>query len=125
MQGRTGDTCSHRRALRAGIASPGLPNAAPHGGGRVRRGTLSERPQAWRRTEPGSNHIACFGIWRPGSRRQAVRTNRFGITRWHMPHRKRAFAMRRPDGEAMQEETAPGQVCRDGATLSRFGALTV
>ncbi|MEI9992880.1 MAG: hypothetical protein WDM86_22995 [Rhizomicrobium sp.] len=34
----------------------------------------------------GTNPIACFGIWRRGTRRQAERLNRSGITRWHMPH---------------------------------------
>ncbi len=35
----------------------------------------------------GNNHIACFGIWRRGTRRQAERSNRSGLTRWHMPYR--------------------------------------
>jgi hypothetical protein len=41
----------------------------------------------WRRTEMGTNHIACFGVWRRGTRRQAERPNRANTTRWHMPHR--------------------------------------
>jgi hypothetical protein len=36
----------------------------------------------------GTNHIACFGVWRRGTRRQADRPNRTGTTRWHMPCRK-------------------------------------
>jgi hypothetical protein len=45
---------------------------------------------AWRRIEMGTNHIACFGVWRRGSRRQAARVNRTNSTRWHMPHQSDA-----------------------------------
>lgn len=49
------------------------------------------RPEAqadsWRRIEMGTNHIACFGVWRRGTRRLAERRNRTNTTRWHMPHR--------------------------------------
>jgi hypothetical protein len=45
---------------------------------------------AWRCTELGTNHIACFGVWRPGVRRLAERTNRSGTTRWHKPYRRSA-----------------------------------
>jgi hypothetical protein len=41
----------------------------------------------WRRTEMGTNHISCFGVWRRGARRKVLRKNRSGMTRWHMPHR--------------------------------------
>ncbi|HEY0303049.1 MAG TPA: hypothetical protein VGC36_17005 [Rhizomicrobium sp.] len=52
----------------------------------MRRGRKAAQGAVWRRTEMGSNHIACFGVWRRGTRRQAVRTDRSGTTRWHMPH---------------------------------------
>jgi hypothetical protein len=54
---------------------------------RTRRGALTAPRAAWRRTELGTNHIACFGVWRRGTRRQAERRNRAGTTRWQMPHR--------------------------------------
>ncbi len=78
------------RSLRAGL-SPRLRIAGdgqPRGGlYRRRRGSLTAPPATWRRCEMGTNHIACFGIWRRGTRRQAERRNRAGLTRWHMPHR--------------------------------------
>ncbi len=44
-------------------------------------------PSVWRRCELGTNHIACYGIWRKGRRRDAARANRAGETRWHRPYR--------------------------------------
>jgi len=44
----------------------------------------------WRRCEMGTNHIACFGIWRRGTRRQPRRPNRTGATRWHKPYKSQA-----------------------------------
>ncbi|MEJ1970056.1 MAG: hypothetical protein WDN03_15705 [Rhizomicrobium sp.] len=44
----------------------------------------------WRRIEMGTNPIACFGIWRRGTRRQAERVNRARTTRWRLPHRSGA-----------------------------------
>lgn len=52
-----------------------------------RRLRLEAQADAWRRIEMGTNHIACFGVWRRGTRRQAERVNRSNSTRWHMPHR--------------------------------------
>jgi hypothetical protein len=56
----------------------------------ARRLRSGSRREAWRRTEMGTNHIACFGVWRRGTRRQAAQVNRTGMTRWHMPHRQDA-----------------------------------
>jgi hypothetical protein len=58
--------------------------------GNARRLRSESNANEWRRTEMGTNHIACFGIWRRGTRRQAERMNRSGITRWHKPHRQGA-----------------------------------
>ncbi len=52
-----------------------------------RRLRADSQTDSWRRTEMGTNHIACFGVWRRGARRQAERLNRTNTTRWHMPHR--------------------------------------
>ena len=77
------------RSLRAGVAARALVSAATRKRGGVQR-TLRGREAApiavWRRCEMGTNHIACFGVWRRGTRRQAMRLNRSGTTRWHMPH---------------------------------------
>jgi hypothetical protein len=35
----------------------------------------------------GTNHIACYGVWRKSRRRDAPRANRAGDTRWHRPYR--------------------------------------
>jgi hypothetical protein len=56
-------------------------------GSHRRRGHLLSEQATWRRMELGTNHIACFGVWRRGARRQAERLNRTGQTRWHMPHK--------------------------------------
>jgi len=57
------------------------------GADRLRRGAQASLPDVWRKTELGTNHIASFGVWRRGERRQAERANRSGSTRWHMPHK--------------------------------------
>jgi hypothetical protein len=81
------------RGLRAGVSVRRAASAEQprHGGrSRTRRGSLTALPEEWRRCDMGTNHIACFGVWRRGTRRQADRLNRSGITRWHMPHRRGA-----------------------------------
>lgn len=86
MQEPAEELFSPRRALRTGIR--GLIPADQRkrsGSERTRRGTLTAPWSVWRRTEMGTNHIACFGVWRRGTRRQAERLNRTGTTRWHMP----------------------------------------
>jgi hypothetical protein len=50
-------------------------------------------PSAWRRCEMGTNHIACYGVWRKGRRRDAVRVNRGCETRWHRPYRLKAIVI--------------------------------
>jgi hypothetical protein len=85
-----GTSKSHAtRSLRAGVAvrETLLAEDRYRDGSRTRRGSLMAEGTVWRRTELGTNHIACFGVWRMGSRRQAERLNRAGQTRWHMPHR--------------------------------------
>ena len=37
----------------------------------------------------GTNHIACYGVWRVSRRRDAARANAKGDTRWHRPYRPR------------------------------------
>lgn len=54
---------------------------------RLRRGVINLAQSEWRRCQMGTNHIACFGVWRIGSRRQLSRVNRTGATRWHKPYR--------------------------------------
>ena len=79
------------RDRRAALASHlSAARASRRTAGRVRRGSASTIPDVWRKTELGTNHIACFGVWRRGTRRQAERSNRSGTTRWHMPHRSGA-----------------------------------
>ncbi len=73
-----------KRGLRAGLALPPA-QTRRDGAERTRRGSLTTEDAVWRRCEMGTNHIACFGIWRCGTRRQAERLNRAGLTRWHMP----------------------------------------
>jgi hypothetical protein len=53
----------------------------------ARRSRNTARVAVWRRMEQGTNHIAAFGVWRTGTRRQAALKTRAGTTRWHMPHR--------------------------------------
>ena len=78
------------RSLRAGVGARAFASADIRKRGGVQR-TYRGRKMAgavWRRCEMGTNHIACFGVWRRGSRRQADRRNRCGLTRWHMPHQR-------------------------------------
>ena len=83
------------RSLRAGVGARALAVADDRKQGgvqRTRRGGKTAAP-VWRRCETGTNHIACFGVWRRGTRRQAARFIRSGSTRWHMPHRSGAVAI--------------------------------
>jgi hypothetical protein len=76
------------RSLRAGVGARAFASADIRKRGGVQR-THRGRKMAgavWRRCEMGTNHIACFGVWRRGTRRQAMRSTRSGTTRWHMPH---------------------------------------
>jgi hypothetical protein len=78
------------RSLRAGVSARASANAGlkEHGGAaRTQRGRKPASGTVWRRCEMGTNHIACFGVWRRGTRRQVVRSGRPDMTRWHMPHR--------------------------------------
>ena len=88
MQDRKTREPAPKRSLRAGLASRHAASgqARRSGADRHRRGSLTTENAEWRRCETGTNQIACFGVWRRGTRRQAERTNRGGITRWHMPH---------------------------------------
>ena len=54
---------------------------------RRRRGYWMLLAAVWRRCAMGTNHISCFGIWRTGARRQALRVNRQGDARWNRPAR--------------------------------------
>jgi hypothetical protein len=65
---------------------------------RRRRGYWMLLATAWRRCAMGTNHISCFGIWRKGTRRQALRVNRHGDARWNRPARaaRRDIAFRQP-----------------------------
>lgn len=60
---------------------------------RTRRGKHNVVNAVWRRGVPGENKISCYGQWRPGTRREAVRVNRDGETRWHRPHRAHGAAI--------------------------------
>lgn len=75
------------RALRAGVASRPFAQARRRGVAHGRQRGRKAAHAVWRRMEMGTNHIACFGVWRRGTRRQALRRDRLGLTRWHMPHR--------------------------------------
>jgi len=88
MQDRKHREPAPKRSLRAGLALRHASAATRRSSGteRTRRGSLTTEDAVWRRCEMGTNHIACFGVWRRGTRRQAERLNRSGITRWHMPH---------------------------------------
>ena len=74
----------NQRSLRTAVR--GNADGVQGDGTRRRRGQLMAEAAEWRRTELGTNHIASFGVWRRGTRRQATRLNRSGVTRWHMPH---------------------------------------
>jgi hypothetical protein len=70
-----------RRAVfsqRRGGSTPGI---------RIRSDFLMLLAAAWRRCAMGTNHISCFGLWRRGTRRQALRVNRQGDARWNHPAR--------------------------------------
>jgi hypothetical protein len=89
MQDLSQPTFTAPRALRAGVAARSFAVADIRKRGAVqatRRGRKAALGPVWRRTEMGTNHIACFGVWRRGTRRQAARPERLGTTRWHMPH---------------------------------------
>ena len=87
MQDRKLRVPAPKRSLRAGLASRhASAKIRRSGADRTRRGGLMAEDSVWRRCEMGTNHIACFGIWRRGTRRQAERHNRAGLTRWHMPY---------------------------------------
>jgi hypothetical protein len=93
------------RSLRAGVAVRETVFAEDRrrDGSRTRRGSLTAESAVWRRTEMGTNHIACFGVWRTGTRRQAERLNRTGQTRWHMPHQGGAVILPGAVDEAANE----------------------
>lgn len=76
------------RSLRAGVNARPFASVDIRKRGGVRRTHRGRKAAAalWRRCEMGTNHIACFGVWRRGARRQAMRLTRSGATRWHMPH---------------------------------------
>ncbi len=85
MQHRSHGEPAPKRGLRAGLALHAAQTRRDDMG-RTRRGSLTSEDAVWRRCEMGTNHIASFGVWRRGTRRQAERLNRSGITRWHRPH---------------------------------------
>ncbi|HXC57380.1 MAG TPA: hypothetical protein VNU97_18920 [Rhizomicrobium sp.] len=90
MQDLSRNAPTAARRLRAGVAVRGAVSAASRKRGATLRtpgGRKAATGVVWRRCEMGTNHIACFGVWRRGTRRQAVRNDRCGQTRWHMPHR--------------------------------------
>jgi len=93
------------RSLRAGVGvrETILADDRCRDGSRTRRGSLVAENAVWRRTEMGTNHIACFGVWRMGTRRQADRLNRSGQTRWHMPHQGGAVILPGASNEAAHE----------------------
>jgi len=76
------------RSLRAGVSARPFASVdiRKRGGVRCTHRGRRTATAVWRRCEMGTNHIACFGVWRRGTRRQAMRPSRSGTTRWHMPH---------------------------------------
>lgn len=74
------------RARRAGVAVAGKP-CRDDAVQTLRRGRQNVLNTVWRRVAPGENKISCYGQWRQGTRREAVRANRDGETCWHRPHR--------------------------------------
>lgn len=101
-------TPSGVRTHRACVAASSMLTASLRGSRDApgeRRLRNEAQADTWRRTEMGTNHIACFGIWRRGTRRQADRPNRANLTRWHMPHRPgAAFTLGRSEkNEAASE----------------------
>ncbi|HEX4301868.1 MAG TPA: hypothetical protein VHZ78_03690 [Rhizomicrobium sp.] len=102
MQDLSQSTPTAPRSLRVGIGARALA-----GGGvrRTLRGRKTVASNTWRRCEMGTNHIACFGVWRRGTRRQVVRNARPGTTRWHMPHPDdAAFVLRGAEGEIAYQD---------------------
>ncbi len=87
-------TVSHTRALRAAAST--IRNAsqrsARHAPSRERRGAIAWTPSVWRRCAMGTNRISCLGVWKIGTRRAAMRSNRMGATDWHRPYRNRSRA---------------------------------
>ena len=82
-----------KRSVRAGVRARACANADTgerSGASRTQRGRKHAASATWRRCELGTNHIASFGVWRRGTRRQVVRADRSDRTRWHMPHREDA-----------------------------------
>lgn len=77
-----------KRSVRAGVRARACADAdTKERAARTQRGRKPAAGATWRRCEMGTNHIACFGVWRRGTRRQVVRPGRSDRTRWHMPHR--------------------------------------
>ncbi len=78
---------SHSRAHRASVKAPASSSRAKSANApRRRRGFAGKLQSAWRRLSLGTNHIVNYGLWRPGTRRAALRANRSGDTRWHRPY---------------------------------------
>jgi len=76
---------SYPRALRAGVRNPGVGSLACKRTApamRRRKGLLTMVPAVWRRCAMGENRISCFGVWKQGTRREALRLNRTGDTHW-------------------------------------------
>lgn len=78
---------AHRRDRHSAVRKESAKAAPARSAGRRRRGSAAALNSLWRRCEMGTNAIACFGVWRKGSRRTAPRLNRKGDTRWHRPKR--------------------------------------
>ena len=78
---------SNGRGLRAGLSQRDGAPARSCDATRRRRGMMFIVPSPWRLCAMGTNHIACYGVWRQGTRRMAERRNRTGETRWHKPYR--------------------------------------
>ncbi len=88
---------SHARALRAAapVRLDEDAQCARLAASRGRKGVVGRIPSAWRRCSMGTNRISCIGVWRTGTRREAVRANRMGATDWHRPYRSRPQAQLR------------------------------
>ena len=89
--GRRMRASPHARTLRAAASTRLDTNAQParRAPARERKGVVGRIPSAWRRCAMGTNRISCLGIWRTGTRREAMRANRTGETDWHRPYRGR------------------------------------
>ena len=85
---------SHARALRAAAPTRLDKDALSSrlAASRGRKGVVGQIPSVWRRCSMGTNRISCIGVWRTGTRREAVRANRMGATDWHRPYRSRPQA---------------------------------